>query len=110
MPLNSRVPWPGIVTVPDIVLPSTVPLNVASIVAPPTGSETVITAVPLLTAAVLGVNALLIARLPEAAHHEAGVVAPERKAFFELSTIARRTNAARALVPVAKAAGVQRDD
>ncbi|WP_246050880.1 MFS transporter [Nocardioides guangzhouensis] len=44
-----------------------------------TGSRTVITAVPLLTAAILGLNAVLIARLPRATHHEKGVVAPERK-------------------------------
>ena len=44
-----------------------------------TGSETVIRSVPLLTAAILGLNAILITRLPDAGHHLEGQAPPERK-------------------------------
>lgn len=43
-----------------------------------TGSDTVIRLVPLVTAGILGVNALLISRLPRAVHEEQGLSAPKQ--------------------------------
>ncbi|WP_323097727.1 MFS transporter [Intrasporangium sp. YIM S08009] len=48
-----------------------------------TGSDAVITAVPLLTAAILGVNALLITRLPDAVQGGAGTVPLEVEEALE---------------------------